>query len=226
MPTTAASLVVLVVGVFPGLLGDRIFRSIVGIDWREPEWRAILRILGFSVIGLALYTILAKVVGLPAPLHAFPSTYEAIQPNVNSAAEIAFPFFGHLVGGAISGSLGAIGANLLARFYSTSAYPSAWDDFVRTYTPDHWVVVSLDNGEVYAGKLKNADVAVAGGDRDLVLEEPALYNATTMKYVSSAYQYMFIRAETLYSISAVYEPALDTRVARVGDPLFSLGVES
>jgi hypothetical protein len=38
------------------------------------------------------------------------------------------------------------------------------------------VVISLTNGDAYAGKLKVADSGVATPDRDLILEEPARYD--------------------------------------------------
>lgn len=89
-----------------------------------------------------------------------------------------------------------------------------------TYAPDHWVVVSLHSGGVYAGKLSNADTSVAIGDRDLVLEEPALYDEASGRYLATPYQHLFLPAAAVYSIAAVYEPKLDLRVTEIGEPIF------
>jgi len=57
----------------------------------------------------------------------------------------------------------------------------------------------------------------------LVLEEPALYNPETNKYVSTSYQYLFIKSKNLYSIAAVNEPATDKRIIPIGQTLFKQG---
>jgi hypothetical protein len=94
---------------------------------------------------------------------------------------------------------------------------------VRSHVPNHWVVIGLNSGEIYAGKLKVADIAASTEERDLVLEEPALYNTESGQYISTSYQYMFIKSKTLYSIAAVNEPATDQRIIPIGEALFSGG---
>ncbi len=56
MPTTPAEILIIALVILPGLLGDRVYKLLVGIDWREKEWRGILRLIAFSVAGAALYT--------------------------------------------------------------------------------------------------------------------------------------------------------------------------
>ena len=90
----------------------------------------------------------------------------------------------------------------------------------RSYAPKHWVVVGLTNGEVYAGKLKNSDVAVAMEDRDLVLEEPCAYNAKSNQYIAVSYQHLFVPAATWFSIAVIYDPK-DNRMVPVGESLFT-----
>lgn len=224
MPHSIAGLIIITIGVFPGLIGDYIFRSLVGVDWREKEWRAILRLIGFSVIGLIIYALVAEQFDLTPPLHIFPSTYYSAAISQKIKLSVVFlPYCGHLAGGFVAGVLGAWGAILLSRFSSNSAYPSAWDEFIRRYSPHRWVIVGLENGEVYAGKLKIADISSGKDERDIVLEEPALYDPLSRNYISTSYQFIFIKASELYSIAAVYEPSTDTRIIRVGQNLFNQG---
>ena len=182
----------------------------------------MLRLLGFSVFGATLYSVFASWVELPPPTHLFPTTYNAVAADPSLVARLVFfPYAGHLVGGTIGGLIAAVGSRALARFSSSSAHPSAWDDFVRRGAPGHWVTVGLTNGEVYAGKLLNADVAVASGERDLVLGEPALYDATSCNYIATSHQQLFISATNLSSIATYYDPSTDVRTVPPGQTLFS-----
>jgi Family of unknown function (DUF6338) len=223
MPDSVTAVLIALIAVFPGLMGNSVYRSLLGVDWREKEWHSVLRLLGFSVIGIVLYSICAFQFGFLPPAHLFPETYESLQPNQEDLRSVVFPYIGHLAGGIVAGVLGAWGTKLLARVASGSAYPSAWDDFARTYAPRHWVIVSLSSGDVYAGKLKNVDVAVAAGDRDLVLEEPCIFDETVGNYRATNYQYLFIPAAELFSIAAVYDVKLDKRILTVGELLFPEG---
>ena len=55
MPTSVAAILVFVFAIFPGFLGNRVYESFVGFDWREREWRAVMRLSGLSVAGAVLY---------------------------------------------------------------------------------------------------------------------------------------------------------------------------
>lgn len=219
MPTTAAAALVLVFAMFPGFVGNRVYESFLGLDWREREWRTVLRLVGLSVTGAMLYALSASLGGLQQPVHLFPTTFQELRPDSPMLAALASGYIGHLVGSAIAGGVAVGFSSMLARLSSASPYPSAWDDFARTYTPKHWVVVGLTNGQVYAGKLKNSDVAVAMEDRDLVLQEPCLYNPDKNQYVAVSYQYLFVPAATWFSIAIISEPK-DERTVPVGEPLF------
>jgi hypothetical protein len=220
MPTSFAAALVVALVMVPGILGDRIFRVLVGVDWREREWRGAARVVGFSAVGLALYSIAAQAFGLPPARHVFPEAYLASARNPNEINMLFLSYAGHLVGGALAGIGGCWASKVLAKLSSSSAYPGAWDDLVRVYAPDHWVVVGLTSGDVYAGKLKTADVAVSTAERDIVLEEPAQYDTKTGRYCATPYQFQFIQASTIFSISVVHEPRLESRVVAVGDYLF------
>jgi hypothetical protein len=224
MPTTVTALVIVLVAVFPGLVGDLVYRSLVGVDWREKDWQTVLRLLGFSIVGLVIYAIPAGLFGWPPPVYVSPDTYQTIKPPIGNLNYIFIPYAGHLCGGFLAGLLGAWGTRLLALFSSRSAYPAAWDDFVRTYSPSHWVVVGLTNGGAYAGKLKTVDCAVSASDRDMVLEEPCQYDVASGHYIALNYQYMFISASSLFSLAVVYDPNLDNhRTIPVGERLFEGG---
>ncbi|MBU1207104.1 MAG: hypothetical protein KKH04_09290 [Proteobacteria bacterium] len=218
MPTTVTGVIILLICVFPGVLGDRVYRTVVGVDWREKEFRSILRLIGFSVIGVLLYSILTSFFKLPPPAHLFPSSYAIL--SAEKINTVAIPYGGHLLSSIYVGFLAAFGLKLVAKLTPGLEYPCAWDAFVRKHVPEHWVVVGLTSGEVYAGKLKNADISVAAGDRDLILEEPCQYCAVDNQYVALNYQCLFIAAKSLFSIATVHDPNFDERIIPLGENLF------
>lgn len=221
MPTTITALIIIIVAIFPGVLGNRAYQMIVGIDWRDKEFQVILRLAGFSVVGAVLYTIVADLVSfLPLPLHLIPSSYESISDNPKNLLNIIYPYIGHLVGGFIAGVLAALVVLLLAKISSTTAFPGAWDDFIRKHVSKHWVIIGLTNGDIYAGKIKTADLSVSKSERDIVLEEPCLYEKETGNYRSLNYQYIFVPSDNLYSLAVVHDPKIDKRIISVGENLF------
>ena len=157
---------------------------------------------------------------LPLPLHLIPNSYESISVNPENLTNILYPYIGHLVGGFFAGVLAAVGMLSLSKISSITAYPAAWDNFIRKQVPEHWVIVGLKNGDVYAGRISNADLSVSKDERDIVLEEPCLYEEDTGNYSSLNYQYMFIPSENVYSIAVVHDSTLDKRIVAVGEKLF------
>lgn len=100
-------------------------------------------------------------------------------------------------------------------------YAGAWDDFVRLCVPEHWVVVSTNNGDTYAGMVRTADVSVKQDERDLVLIEPAQYKDAENNYLVLPYQSMFLSATIISSIAVVHDPERDVkRRSDVGQWLF------
>jgi hypothetical protein len=63
MPTSAAALLILVIAIVPGALGNVVFTRLVGTDWREKELSTVVRVLAISVFGLALYAWIAVNLG-------------------------------------------------------------------------------------------------------------------------------------------------------------------
>lgn len=222
MPTTITALIIIIVAIFPGVLGNRVYQAIVGIDWRDKEFQVILRLTGFSVVGAVLYSVVADLASfLPLPLHLIPRSYESLSDRPEALLKIIYPYIGHLVGGFVAGVLAALAVLLLAKISSTTAYPGAWDDFIRKHVSKHWVIIGLKNGDVYAGKIKTADLSVSKDERDIILEEPCLYEESTGNYRSLNYQYIFIASENLYSLAVVHDSKLDKRILRVGENLFN-----
>ena len=226
MPTTATAALIALIGLFPGILGNYVYRAIVGIDWREKEPKGILRLLGFSVVGLMIYALAAEVLSLPAPLHVLPETYKSLSSANPNFSRIFLPYGGHLLSGLLAGVLGAFGAILLSRLSSQTGYAGAWDSLVRTFAPGHWVIAALANGEIYAGKLRAAEISVPGAERDIVLEEPCAFDRDSGNYRSSSYQYLFIKAEALYSLAVITDPTRDGRTVPINNYLFPEGEEN
>lgn len=221
MPTTISALIIIIVAIFPGLLGNIAYRMIIGVDWRAKEFQVIIRLIGFSIIGAVLYSIAADMVSfLPPPLHLMPGSYESLTENPENLNKIIYPYIGHLAGGFIAGVLAALGMHLVAKFSPATAYPSAWDGFIREQVPEHWVIIGLKSGDVYAGKIKSVDLSVSKGERDVVLEEPCLYEQKTGNYRALGHQYMFIPSENLYSLAVIHNPMIDERVVTIGTYLF------
>ena len=228
MPTTIAGLLIILIAVFPGLIGNRIYRIIIGVDWREKEVGMILRLLAFSIVGLVLYYIFAVSFNLPPPLHLFPDfyaniTYTEIKLNPNSLNSVFFPYIGHIIGGSLAGLLGAYGNKILSKFASISAYPAAWDEFARNCVGGRWVVIGLSNDEIYAGKIKHIDISIASAERDIILEEPCKYDKEHNKYIATSYQYMFIQAANIFSVAALHDPSKEQRSIPIGTDLFAQG---
>jgi hypothetical protein len=220
MPTTIAALIIILVCVFPGVLGDRVYRTLVGIDWREKDFRAILRLIGFSLIGAVFYSVVAGFLNWPPPLHLFPFAIEALSSDPKQINSIILPYIGHLIGSIFAGFTAARGTKLLAKLSPGSDFTCAWDAFVRKYAPGHWVIVGLTSGESYAGILKHVDVSVSPTDRDLILEEPCQYDEKSKNYKAINYQFLFIPANTISSLAAVHEPTQDKKMIPIGEDLF------
>lgn len=221
MPSTITAIFIIIVAIFPGVLGNKIYQIVVGHDWRNKEFQIVLRLVGFSVIGAVIYSIVADLISfLPLPIHLIPDTYSHLTDSPKSILTIVYPYLGHLAGGFVAGLLAAWSILLLAKISSSTAYPGAWDDFIRKHVSKHWVIIGLKNGDVYAGKIKSADLSVSKNDRDIVLEEPCLFKKDINNYESLNYQYIFISSENLYSLAVVYDSSLDTRLIPVGEALF------
>ncbi len=222
MPNTIGGLIILVLAILPGLPGDEVYRRLVGVSWREREWRAIVRVVLFSAIGLALYGVAAIPLDLPNPYVLSPDLPEVTSGKAAFQLTRSFllAYVGHFACAGIAGLLLGFGRLGLGHWTPASAYPAAWDEFTRTCLPERWAVITLRNGHTYAGIVHTVDASVAQSERDIVLKEPALFEEGG--YRSIEYQYMFLPAALISSVAAVYDPKKDgvTRIAKPGELLF------
>ena len=83
------------------------------------------------------------------------------------------------------------------------------------------MTVRVKSGEVYAGRLDHADIAVEPDYRDILLEEPALYSEESGNYLTDSTQALFIPGDQLLSIATVYDQEKDTRVIPPNEEVFS-----
>jgi hypothetical protein len=218
-PPTFASVLVIIFAVLPGVPGERLYRIFVGSDWREDQWQKALRLLGFSLFGLAIYASIAPVIKAPFPTYLSPVLLEQAAKDEISFRRMLLALLGHFAGSSMAGVISGISLHSVARIRSASAYYSAWDHFVLHCAKDHWVVVTLQNGEAYSGIIETADVSVSSSDRDIILREPGWYDEGAHEYRSTQYQSLFIPGSFLSSVSTVCESA-DKRIIPVGEVVF------
>jgi hypothetical protein len=215
LPTTVAALLIAAFAVLPGVPGEKIYTLLVGWDWREDKWLRTLRILSFSLVGLAVYAIVAPMIGAPPPAYISPKSIE--QMTAAQIAVFAAAFLGHVAGASMCGALAGLAIRIAARLTARSAYSSSWDHFMKACVRGRWVTVRLTTGETYAGFIDTADVSVAANERDVILREPAMYDEQRRTYRSLQYQTMFLLGSTL---AAVTDLSIDKRITRVGEELF------
>jgi len=218
LPSTLVGVVIAAFVILPGLPGEKIYSYFVGHDWREDRWSRTLRLLTFSLFGLAGYALVAPLIGAPLPTYVSAKPLEQL--SSNQIVTFATAFLGHVCGASAFGLVAGIGARLIARLAARSAYSSAWDHFVNSCVKGHWVTVGLTNGDVYAGYLDKVDVSVAAEERDMILQEPAIYDAEKKRFSTLSYQSMFLPGSTIASVAVVTDAATDERITKVGESLF------
>ena len=140
MPTTVAGVLVLLIAVIPGALGSQVFDSLNGLNWREQDWKAAVRYVSFSAVGLAVYVLSASALHWPTAIHVLPSTYTAPDFGASKLPLLAYAFLGHLAAGGLVGFGAAYARRALALLTSSTPYPSSWDAFAREFTEGRWVV--------------------------------------------------------------------------------------
>jgi hypothetical protein len=221
LPGTMVGVLIAAFAVLPGLPGEKLYSFFVGSNWREDKWSRTLRLLAFSLFGLAGYALVATHIGAPVPQYISAKALEQLAPSQLGA--FAAAFLGHVCGATFFGFLAGAGSRVIARLSATSAYSSAWDHFIKSSVKGHWVTVGLNNGEVYAGYIEAAESSVAAAERDLVLREPALYDQRLTRYRSLPYQSLFLLASTIGSVAVIFDAARDKRITRIGGSPFAEG---
>lgn len=203
MPDSIGAAVVLALAILPGAFGAYVWEAVVGEDWREKDWQAALRYLAFSMLGLALYVLLAIPGDFLPPAHIVPATYTETKLQAGRLAPIVLPYFGHIVCAGIVSAVLAVVHRLGCKWTGSTLQPSSWNQFIQEELPKRWVVVSLKSGDVYAGYVKTIESGVAATERDMVLLFPSKFDAVSEKYTVTSYKSLFFPAELVQSIGAV-----------------------
>ena len=211
MPTSFASLLVLVLAILPGVPGEAIYRFVLGADWRDKQWQRVLRILLFSVIGLVAYAIIASSGRVPSPVFLDISTYKLERFDKDIVLKAAESLGAHFIASSLVGFFSALAVLFLNKLFKKSIYPDAYTTFINNCADFRWVVVTLTSGSSYAGYILRGDTSVAFGERDIILAEPAQYNQETKQYQCVSYQHMYLSAGMIASIATVYDPTIDKK---------------
>jgi hypothetical protein len=221
MPTTIATAFVIVIAIVPGAVGSFLYNAVIGLDWREKDWDAAIRYVAFSMLGLCVYILVADRLNWWPAIHIIPATYAESTFVPSVMPRVVWPYLGHLCGSAAVGLAAALAKRAMGRISGATPYPGAWDAFVRDSLPDRWVAVSLKSGDVFAGYVKIADVGVTSADRDIVLSEPALYNADTKNYTTTSYHQLFLPADLIQNVATIANEADQRLGAVAGTELFT-----
>jgi len=218
-PSTIGALIIIAICVLPGVPGEKVYGLLIGGDWREEAWSRVLRMIGFSVLGLMLYITATGIFRLPFPPYLLPRMVPNLTPQVIYASTIAL--FGHFAGATVAGAGSALVMRLLGHIASRSAYGSAWEHFIRDSIDGHWVVIGLQNGDAYAGYIRVVDSKLNSPDRDVLLLEPARFDEVQQRYRATEYQALFLAGATISSIATVHDPGTDARLTQPGEDIFA-----
>lgn len=221
MPAQFSSLLIMILSILPGFLGERIYRYFSGSDWRLSDWEKIIRILIFSILGILVYCTLAYFCKWPQPIYIIPSSLSAIDFGSSFFTRLILPYIGHWLASTIIGLISGYVSSLISKKRPSLVYQSCWDIFIHERVNAHLVVVTLRNGDAYAGILSCADSSVSCDERDIIIEEPAKLNKFVNNYVALGYSYLFLPSTLISSIAVVFDPDLDERLTQVGEKIFS-----
>jgi hypothetical protein len=226
MATIVNGLIIFLFALIPGVPGEVVYSEITGLDWTEDRLRRLIRIIVISVTGLMVYIFVDDLItrcglGLADPKYVMPAYVTELESRA-LLSEMAWAYFGHVVASLTIGSAaGLVWARQLAGRLGSTPYPSAWDDLVNDHAAEHWITISLVGGASYAGMIETADTGVAPEYRDVLLAEPAQYDAQRDAYISLPYQHLFIPSSLIDSVAVVHdEQKSDERVSEVGEPVF------
>jgi hypothetical protein len=211
-----ANFAALLIGValVPGIPADGLYGYIRGVDRRERIFTYLLRIFLFSTAGLVTAWLLSIAIGhrVVHGVVANTHTFAASDP-----ADVLLLYLGQCL---FAIAIAGVSAALITRY--DLVVRDTWDRFVSKEVPNRWVLVTLVSGTTYAGRLKAADVEAAQRERDVMLEEPAIYRDEIKNYELLPYRSLFLKASLIATVAVVYNDELDkaTRTTKVGDYLF------
>jgi hypothetical protein len=172
------------------------------------------------VAGLIPYIIASHAAGLPLPLYILPDTYATV--TGATLVQMAWAYTGHTVFAVAVAAVGGYVQDWVAEQRDETTYPSAWDDLVRDLAQERWVVVALENGDIFLGGIQEADINAPRKDRDLILSQPARYSDGEQDYIGTNYQYLYLPQAQIESIAVMYDRERDgDRWVPPGARLFS-----
>jgi len=226
MPSTINGLLVFLFALIPGVPGETVYSNVAGLNWRENRLRRVIRIIIISLAGLMCYILvddLGNHLGLfdlVDPIYVMPSML-AEGVSRETVSSITLAYLGHVMCSTTIGVGLAYGWDYVASRIQKTTYPSAWADLVDDHAPGHWVVITLKDGETWAGMIETADTNVPSEDRDVLLREPALYDENQGGYVVSQHQHLYLPADLVKSVAAVHdekqEEERNRRMTEYGD---------
>ena len=219
MPDTIDALLVILFAVLPGIPGNTIYKKVAGTNWREDQWKTVVRILGISLGGLIVYIIAGSLVDAPLPTYIAPSTFATFAVERAALLQMSVAFLGHFLAASVVGFVGAKATQTLDRWTRVSEFVESWHELVSVHANGHWIVVSIKGGAAYAGYIKMADTNVKAEERDIILAEPAVYVKEQKKYLSLPYNHMFLPAKIIDSVAIVSNPS-DARMTPIHQFLF------
>lgn len=203
MPSDIPSLLIILLAIVPGYLGEKIFTHFTGKNWRTKDWENIVRVLVFSFLGLLAYIFISRLLNLPKPTYIFPSTFNADNIDNLNLLTLALPYSLHWVLSALIALFLGLIIKQIGRKTPTISFPTAWDIFSRNYIDGNWVVVTLISGENFMGYLSFCDLSVSPEERDVILEEPAKYIDSEFKYLVLDYKALFLPSSQIIHISVI-----------------------
>jgi len=194
MDFNITSLIIFLFAVFPGFFANEIYKIIAGHNWNEDKWDNVIRSIFFSLVGLAFYFFVAyKIFNFNYPVYIYQNTYSKNFFTTDLHIETLFKvLFWH---SAFSTFFGFLCGKLIKSYNRRSkltTYSNTWNEFCSNYIRQRWVVVTLRNGEVFAGMVELIETNVKDEFRDLILDDPSKYDAKVNKFLSLEQKYLFL----------------------------------
>ena len=209
MPSSIDALLIIIFAVVPGLPGEKLYRDILGIDQRESNWDRVTRVITISLVGFALYASIGWVFNLP--VYNYPEPFPDDLARSLYVRSTALAFVGHASAAFLVGVGAGFSVRLLNRSLASTAARDTWPHFLRIDAAGHYVLATLKNTECFRGILYMADASVEAEERDIVLQDPALFELTKGTYEPLPYKHIFLPGRMISTIATLYDPAIDSR---------------
>lgn len=177
------AVVVLLLLLLPGILGDRLYRFLL---WRrEPSGESkIVRSVVFSALGILLIMVAQQFGFGSLPVYINPAWWEEAARGSAVFVEGAIPSWLYHILASATAALATVAivsckwtATLVSWIAKQSLYENAWQEFAESYF-ERYVLLTTQQGITYYGQL---GVVSGDDDRSVVLWNPAEYQAVDGK---------------------------------------------